>query len=173
VTLKVYPHSTRSTRLSFIHNNRRISLLAATTSFRQARCTTPNFSSGTHLLSTKAHAVQSKAAVALFIAMVSYLDLDDVWDIRSNLDDRLSLPLHNTSHPGSSTSTKSVTFQSWDPRILNILPNSLAAEFPARLTHHSAISNDLFKWMRAFLTTFRAGYTTKVAWVGFGDCMRA
>lgn len=55
----------------------------------------------------------------------------------------------NTSHPGSAT--KYVTFQSWDPRILNILPNSLAAEFPARLTHRSAISNDLFKWMRACL----------------------
>src|SRR6266540_4508426 len=75
--LKVYPHSTQSTRLSFIPNNQHISLLVAMILFRQARCTTPNFLSGTCLLSTKDCVVQLKAVAALFIAMVSYLDLDD------------------------------------------------------------------------------------------------
>lgn len=44
---------------------------------------------------------------------------------------------------------KTVTFHSWDSRILAMLPPSLAAEFPARLSHRSAISNTTFGYMRS------------------------
>ncbi|PPR06280.1 hypothetical protein CVT24_000821 [Panaeolus cyanescens] len=42
-----------------------------------------------------------------------------------------------------------VTFRSWDPRILSVLPASLAAEFPARLTYRSGLSNTTFSWLRS------------------------
>jgi len=47
------------------------------------------------------------------------------------------------------TQKQTITFRSWDKRILHILPPGLSAEFPARLTHRSAISKDLLIWMRA------------------------
>ncbi|KAF8075929.1 hypothetical protein FPV67DRAFT_1396848, partial [Lyophyllum atratum] len=43
----------------------------------------------------------------------------------------------------------SVTFRSWDPRILRVLSPDLAAEFPARLTFRSGISNDVMAFMRS------------------------
>ena len=49
-------------------------------------------------------------------------------------------------HPKSGKHT--VTFCSWDSRILAILPPYLAKEFPARLSHRSAISKELFHFMR-------------------------
>jgi len=50
-------------------------------------------------------------------------------------------------HPKSQKHT--VTWRSWDPRILASLPPALAAEFPAKLSHRSGISNSLFDWMRS------------------------
>lgn len=43
---------------------------------------------------------------------------------------------------------RSVTFNSWDPRILASLPPDLTAEFPAELSHRNAISADVFALMR-------------------------
>jgi hypothetical protein len=51
------------------------------------------------------------------------------------------------THPKSKK--KTVTFRSWDPRILEVLPPALAAEFPAKLSHRSGMSNTLFEWMRS------------------------
>jgi hypothetical protein len=42
-----------------------------------------------------------------------------------------------------------VTWRSWDCRILAVLPAPLAAEFPAYLSHRTAISKALFEWMRS------------------------
>ena len=42
-----------------------------------------------------------------------------------------------------------VTWRSWDRRILAVLPAPLAAEFPAYLSHRTAISKTLFEWMRS------------------------
>ena len=50
-------------------------------------------------------------------------------------------------HP--KTRKPTVTFRSWDSRILAVLPPPLAAEFPARLTHRSGMSAALFSWMRS------------------------
>jgi hypothetical protein len=47
----------------------------------------------------------------------------------------------NTCHPRS-------TFQSWDPRILSLLPAPLAEQFPALLSHRSGMSKKLFAMMR-------------------------
>jgi hypothetical protein len=52
----------------------------------------------------------------------------------------------NCLHP--TTKKKTVTFQSWDSRILAVLPPALAAEFPAYLSHRSGMSKALFSWMR-------------------------
>jgi hypothetical protein len=46
------------------------------------------------------------------------------------------------------TNKATVTFRSWDSRILTVLPPALAAEFPAKLTHRSGVSKALFSWMR-------------------------
>jgi hypothetical protein len=54
-------------------------------------------------------------------------------------------------HPTSGKNT--VTFRSWDSRILNVLPPYLAAEFPARLTHRSGITKRLFSFMRSCFTS--------------------
>jgi hypothetical protein len=54
--------------------------------------------------------------------------------------------------------TGSATFRSWDPRILSSLPPSLAADFPARMTHRSAISLPLMHFMRA---AFQSGMGAK------------
>jgi len=52
----------------------------------------------------------------------------------------------NCLHP--TTKKKTVTFRSWDSRILAVLPPALAAEFPAYLSHRSGMSKALFSWMR-------------------------
>ena len=52
----------------------------------------------------------------------------------------------NCLHP--KTKKKTVTFRSWDSRILEVLPSSLAAEFPAYLSHRNGMSKALFSWMR-------------------------
>ena len=52
----------------------------------------------------------------------------------------------NCLHP--KTKKKTVTFRSWDRRILEVLPPTLAAEFPAYLSHRSGMSKALFSWMR-------------------------
>ena len=62
----------------------------------------------------------------------------------------------NCFHPR--TNKRTVTFRSWDPRILAVLPPALAAEFPAHLTHRSGISNVLFSWMRS---CFQCGMGSK------------
>ncbi|KAH9475789.1 Werner syndrome ATP-dependent helicase-like protein [Psilocybe cubensis] len=51
------------------------------------------------------------------------------------------------THPKSGKHT--VTFNSWDSRILSALPQDLAAEFPAILSHRSAISKRLFQYVRS------------------------
>jgi hypothetical protein len=58
-----------------------------------------------------------------------------------------------------------VTFRSWDQRILAVLPPALAAEFPAQLSHRSAISTSLFSWMRS---SFNYGMGSKQ----FADALR-
>jgi hypothetical protein len=50
-------------------------------------------------------------------------------------------------HP--KTKKQTITYRSWDSRILAVLPPHLAAEFPARLSHRSGISNTLFSWVRS------------------------
>ena len=52
----------------------------------------------------------------------------------------------NCVQPGSRKNT--VTFRSWDPRILAVLPRSLACEFPAQLSHRSALSTSALNLMR-------------------------
>ncbi|KXN83660.1 hypothetical protein AN958_01227 [Leucoagaricus sp. SymC.cos] len=52
-------------------------------------------------------------------------------------------------HNCVTTSGKSgVTFRSWDKRILDVLPRALAVEFPAMMSHRSAISTASFSTMR-------------------------
>ena len=50
-------------------------------------------------------------------------------------------------HP--KTKKQTITYCSWDSRILAVLPPHLAAEFPAHLSHCSGISNTLFSWVRS------------------------
>jgi hypothetical protein len=66
-------------------------------------------------------------------------------------------------HPKSKKFT--VTFRSWDSRILAALPRSLADEFPARLSHRSGMSKTIFSWMRA---CFQCGMGAKQ----FSDALR-
>ena len=47
------------------------------------------------------------------------------------------------------TKKQTITYCSWDSQILAVLPPHLAAEFPARLSHRSGISNTLFSWVRS------------------------
>ncbi|KAJ7587518.1 hypothetical protein C8J56DRAFT_786255 [Mycena floridula] len=47
----------------------------------------------------------------------------------------------NLCHPRS-------TFQSWDARVLSLVPSTLAEQFPAMLSHRSGISKKLFAMMR-------------------------
>jgi hypothetical protein len=58
-----------------------------------------------------------------------------------------------------------VTFRSWDNRILAMLPSELAAEFPAHFSHRSGISKTLFGWMRS---CFQNGLGSKQ----FSDALR-
>jgi len=53
---------------------------------------------------------------------------------------------HHCLHPKSGKNT--VTFRSWDPRILNNLPPALATEFPAMLSHRSGMAKGVFSFMR-------------------------
>ena len=66
-------------------------------------------------------------------------------------------------HPKSKKNT--VTFRSWDSRILAVLPRALADEFPAHLSHRSGLSKTLFAWMR---TCFQCGIGAKQ----FSDALR-
>lgn len=56
---------------------------------------------------------------------------------------RLRCP--NCKH--SKSNKKTVTYNSWDPRIIKALPPVLAAEFPAVMSHRNAISADVFALM--------------------------
>ena len=69
----------------------------------------------------------------------------------------------NCVHPKTKKST--VTFRSWDQRILAVFPPALSAEFPALLSHRSAISTNLFTWMRS---SFNYGMGSKQ----FADALR-
>ncbi len=60
---------------------------------------------------------------------------------------------------------QSITFNSWDPRILERLPHALAAEFPACLSHHNAISDLALAVMR---TCFQHGMGSKQ----FSNCLQ-
>lgn len=66
-------------------------------------------------------------------------------------------------HPKSGRRT--VTFRSWDPRVIRNLPRSLADSFPVRLTHRSGISDSLFMFMRS---CFQSGMGAKQ----FSDALR-
>ena len=57
------------------------------------------------------------------------------------------------------------TFQSWDNRILAVLPHELSAEFPACLSHRSGMSASVFKFMRS---CFQNGMGAKQ----FSDALR-
>lgn len=61
--------------------------------------------------------------------------------------------------------TGTVTYQSWDARIINSLPADLRAEFPARLSRRSGISNTTFHFMRS---CFQNGMGAKQ----FSDALR-
>ena len=65
-------------------------------------------------------------------------------------------------HP--QTNQHSVTFNSWDPRIIKMLPSSLAAEFPATLSHRNAIATPVLATMR---TCFQYGMGSKQ----FSNCL--
>jgi hypothetical protein len=60
---------------------------------------------------------------------------------------------------------KTITFNSWDPRILERLPHALAAEFPACLSHRNAISDLALAVMR---TCFQYGMGSKQ----FSNCLQ-
>ncbi|KAJ7937871.1 hypothetical protein B0H13DRAFT_1588311, partial [Mycena leptocephala] len=66
-------------------------------------------------------------------------------------------------NPDSKLNT--VTFRSWDSRILANLPHALAASFPAMLTHRSALSERVFMFMRS---CFQSGMGAKQ----FADALR-
>jgi hypothetical protein len=70
----------------------------------------------------------------------------------------------NCRHPTSRR--HSITFQSWDSRILQLLPPWLAEEFPARFSSRSGMSVALFEWMR---NCFQNGMGAKQ----FSDCVVA
>ncbi|KAJ7689413.1 hypothetical protein B0H17DRAFT_907426, partial [Mycena rosella] len=66
-------------------------------------------------------------------------------------------------HPKSGK--KTITFRSWDSRIIKKLPRALAAAFPAMLTYRSGISESLFMFMRS---CFQSGMGSKQ----FSDALR-
>ena len=69
----------------------------------------------------------------------------------------------NCIHPKSGKRT--VTFRSWDPRILAVLTPDLTTEFPALLSHQSGISKPLFSFLRS---CFQNGMGSKQ----FSDALR-
>lgn len=70
---------------------------------------------------------------------------------------------YTCKHPKSGKNT--VTFPSWHKRILANLPRALAAQFPARLSHRSGVSNAVFLWLRSCMQN---GMGTKQ----FSDALR-
>ncbi|KAJ7890219.1 ribonuclease H-like domain-containing protein [Mycena leptocephala] len=72
---------------------------------------------------------------------------------------------HCTSCINPQSKKKTITFQSWDSRIISSLPRRLAVRFPAMLTHRSAISESLFMFMRS---CFQSGMGAKQ----FSDALR-
>lgn len=69
----------------------------------------------------------------------------------------------NCRHPKSGSHT--VTFCSWDQRILDALPPALAHEFPAYLTHRSGLAKSTFHVLRS---CFQSGMGAKQ----FSDALR-
>ncbi|KAJ7165396.1 hypothetical protein C8R46DRAFT_900488 [Mycena filopes] len=69
----------------------------------------------------------------------------------------------NCVNPNSNKRT--ITFRSWDSRIISRLPRRLAVRFPAMLTHRSALSESLFMFMRS---CFQSGMGAKQ----FSDALR-
>ena len=63
------------------------------------------------------------------------------------------------------TNKRSVTFNSWDSRIIQKLPPALAAEFPAWLSHRNAIADSALAVMR---TCFQYGMGSKQ----FSNCLQ-
>ena len=70
------------------------------------------------------------------------VDLEDCYYI---IGQRHRCPKCKNPRSGKHT----VTYNSWDPRIHSMLPHELQAEFPAILSHRSAISADVFALMRS------------------------
>lgn len=60
---------------------------------------------------------------------------------------------------------QNVTFRSWDPRIVSRCSPELAAEFPARLSHRTALDVDVLEFMRS---CFQTGMGSKQ----FSDALR-
>ncbi|KAJ7090458.1 hypothetical protein C8R44DRAFT_750974 [Mycena epipterygia] len=58
----------------------------------------------------------------------------------------------------SKTDKETVTFNSWDPRIMKALPAHLLDEFPAYLSHRGAMAKPVFEMMR---TVFHYGLGSK------------
>jgi hypothetical protein len=63
------------------------------------------------------------------------------------------------------TGKSTITFRSWDSRILKRLPRALSAAFPAMLTYRSGISDNVFMFMRS---CFQSGMGSKQ----FADVLR-
>ncbi|EKM78169.1 hypothetical protein AGABI1DRAFT_101427 [Agaricus bisporus var. burnettii JB137-S8] len=63
------------------------------------------------------------------------------------------------------TQRRTVTYRSWDPQILAVLPSHIANEFSAYLSHQNAMSKSLFEWMRS---CFQNGVGSKQ----FSDSLR-
>ena len=73
---------------------------------------------------------------------------------------------HHCPHcRNAKTNEKSVTFNSWDSRIVTKLPPALAAEFPACLSHRNAIADSVLAVMR---TCFQYGMGSKQ----FSNCLQ-
>ncbi|KAJ6568492.1 hypothetical protein B0H19DRAFT_938738 [Mycena capillaripes] len=65
---------------------------------------------------------------------------------------------YRCSNCKSKTQKSTVTFNSWDPRIMKALPPQLLDEFPAYLSHRGAMSKPVFEMMR---TIFQYGLGSK------------
>lgn len=111
--------------------------------------TTLGFSCGTPSRYAS-RAFLAQTVVTSFIGMATSHDPAGVltWTRRSG-SLAFAIDVRNVSsiHPRSGKQT--VTFQSWDSRILAVLPPELAAEFPARLSYRSGMSTTLFSWIRS------------------------
>ncbi|KAF8174492.1 hypothetical protein K438DRAFT_1522445, partial [Mycena galopus ATCC 62051] len=65
---------------------------------------------------------------------------------------------HHCKQCKSKTGKHTVTFNSWDPRILKALPAQLLDEFPAYMSHRGAMAKPVFEMMR---TVFHYGLGSK------------